>query len=298
MRNGHIPGEGATSEVRSDTPLTTFMRHASRVVAERKGGLGERASAFSTALGTRVQVRLRPLTETLARVWVRVWPELKYYLGFLTTALVFVAWVTNLIGKPLATTFGGGLTILGLAVAVLHYRYQSVRYPVVFLDAPRRIPGVRLVVLTADKRQSKAAIEAAMSDAKAHPPTFLYLAAASHLPPPRIFEIRDRFGLDEDAQAILSRAKRRCTEERIQGRYLYAVGGARQVFDIAAVVRPDEVVAEAETAKRITNTHAGVSDGGLALSPDYVRYHSVDGVRVAHYVLHKLYQGEPGTSSV
>lgn len=70
------------------------------------------------------------------------------------------------------------------------------------------------------------------------------------------------------------------------------MGGVRQVFDIAAIVRPDEVVAEAETAKRITHTRAAPSEGGLALSPDYVRYHSVDGIRVAHYVLHKLCQGE------
>ena len=293
-RDGHNPGEGATPEAHLNAPLSIFMRRAGRIVGQWTGGLGGRAYAFAKALGAHIQVRLRPLTVTLARVWAKAWPELKYYLGFLTTALVFVAWLTNLVGKPLATTFGGGLTMLGLAVAVLHYRYQSVRYPVVFLDTPRRIPGVRLVVLTADKRQSKAAIEAAMADAKAHLPTFLYLAAPSHLPPPRLFEIRDRFALDEDAQAMLSRAKRRCTEEGIQGRYLYAVGGARQVFDIASLVRPDEVVAEAETAKRITNTRAGPSEGGLALSPDYVRYHTIDGIRVAHYVLHKLYQGETG----
>jgi len=215
-------------------------------------------------------------------------------LGFLTTALVLVAWLTNLFGKPLATLFGGGLTVLGLAVAVLHYRYQAVRYPVVFLDTPQRIPGARLVVLTAARRQSKAVIEDALLEAKPHPPTFLYLAAPSRLPPPRLFEVRDRFALDEDAQEMLSRAKRRCREVGIQGRYLYGAGGAEQVFDIAARVRPDEIVAEAETAKRITQTHAAPSTRGLAISPDYVRYRTVGGVSVAYYVLHKLYLEEPG----
>jgi amino acid transporter len=270
-------------------PLASFMQRAGRIVAERGGSWGERARASSAEL----EARLRPLGLTLASRWRALWPQLKYYLGFLTTALVLVAWLTNLIGKPLATLFGGGLTVLGLAVAVLHYRYQAVRYPVVFLDMPLRLPGARLVVLTEAKRQSKALIESALAGAQTRPPTFLYLAAPSHLPPPRLFEIRDRFALDEDAQAILSRAKRRCTEEGIQGRYLYSVGGAKQVFDIAAKVRPEEIVAEADTAKRITNTRAAPSEGGLALSPDYVRYRSVDGIRVAHYVLHKLYPEEP-----
>jgi hypothetical protein len=238
------------------------------------------------------RARARPLAAALAARWAALWPGLKYYLGLLTTGLVLVAWLTNLVGKPLATIFGGGLTVLGLSVAVLHYRYQAVRYPVVFLDTPRRTPGARLVVLTSAKRESKAVIEAALAEATTHTPVFLYLAAPSLLPPPSLFEVQDRFSLDEEAQAILSRAKRRCTELGIQGRYLYSVGGARQVFDIAARVRPGEIMAEAETAKRIRTPRAP-SEGGLAVSPNYVRYQTVDGVRVVSYILHKLYQEEP-----
>jgi amino acid transporter len=290
--DGHDSDDGAWWVNRLLSPVSNYLSSAGEFITERRGKLGEQAPSL-TALGTRVQEGIRLLSRTLSASWKALWPNLKYYLGFLTTALVLVAWLTNLVGKPLATLFGGGLTVLGLSVAVLHYRYQAARYPVVFLDRPLRIPGVRLVVLTAAKRQSKAAIEAALVGGTEHPPTFLYLAAPSQLAPPRLFEVRDRFALDEDAQAILSRAKRRSTEEGIQGRYLYSVGGAKQVFDIAAKVRPDELVAEAEIARRTTNTRAGSSEGGMALSPDYVRYRAVDGVRVAHYVLHKLYSDEP-----
>jgi amino acid transporter len=291
-QDGHDPGDGTRGVNRLLAPVSRYLSNAGEFVAERRGQLGKQVPSI-TKFGARVQAGIHPLSSALSARWEALWPNLKYYLGFLTTALVLVAWLTNLVGKPLATLFGGGLTILGLAVAVLHYRYQAVRYPVVFLDRPLRIPGVRLVVLTAAKRQSKAAIEAALVGGKEHPPTFLYLAAPSQLAPPRLFEVRDRFSLDEEAQATLSRAKRRCTEEGIQGRYLYSMGGAKQVFDIAAKVRPDELVAEAEVARRTTNTRAGSSEGGMALSPDYVRYRAVDGVRVAHYVLHKLYSDEP-----
>src|SRR4030081_2288360 len=37
-------------------------------------------------------------------------------LGVLTTVAVAIAWSVNLVAKPLATEFGGGLTVVGLLV--------------------------------------------------------------------------------------------------------------------------------------------------------------------------------------
>jgi len=250
---------------------------------------GWRATSGSLA---RLTARLRAITApgrvVWSQHWSHRWPDLKYYLGFLTTALVLVAWLTNLVGKPLATSFGGGLTLLGLAIAILHYRYQEARYPVVFLDQPAHVPSARLVVLSPITNQSKAVIRDAMVQAKKYLPVFLYLAPPSHLPSPRIFEIRDQFGMDEEAQVMLSRAKRACNQAGIQGRYLYAVGGATQLFDLAARVRPDEIVAEEHTARRITYALPG--EAGMAVSPTSVRYRRVDGTTVAHYVLHDIYK--------
>lgn len=271
-------------------PLVSIWERSARRVAGWRGQPYQPGQLDAPL--AELEWRIRRIARTITRHLAAWWPNINYVLGFLTTGLLLVAWLTNLIGKPLATLFGGGLTALGLAVAVLHYRYQAARYPVVFLDLPVRIPGGQLVVLTTDKAKSKAVLEAALTQAKEHFTTFLYLAAPSHLPPPQLFEIRDRFADDEDAQRMLSRAKRMWTEAGFQPRYLYRAGGAKQVFDIAAKVRPDVIVAEAHTAKRITSTHALPSDEGLAISPDFVRYRPVGDTRVAFYVLHKLYQDE------
>jgi amino acid transporter len=261
---------------RTSVPWTQWMQ---TLPVELRRPLGE------------IAVKLRSALLPVRATWVRVWPDVKYYLGFLTTALVLVAWLTNLIGKPLATAFGGGLTIIGLSVAALHYRYQATRYPVVFLNAPMAVPGSRLVVLSPIGNHIKAVIKDAMRQAKEYTPVFLFLAPPSHLPPPRLFEIQDRFGMDEEAQLALSRAKRACQQAGIDGVYLYAVGGAPQVFEIARRVRPSEIVAEEHAARRITR--AEPKDGGLAVSPESVRYRREGDASIAHYVLHDMYAHGP-----
>src|SRR5260221_4061723 len=55
-----------------------------------------------------------------------------FAVGVLTTALVVVAWATNLVAKPLATAFGGGLTVVGLFIGLATYRYYRSRRPAVF----------------------------------------------------------------------------------------------------------------------------------------------------------------------
>src|SRR5947209_3386136 len=42
---------------------------------------------------------------------------INFWLGILTTLLVLTAWTTNLIAKPLATAFGGSVSVLGMAIA-------------------------------------------------------------------------------------------------------------------------------------------------------------------------------------
>jgi amino acid transporter len=56
------------------------------------------------------------------------WKESKkvtpsFAIGVVTTVLVFVAWGTNLINKPLATIFGGGITIVGMILAFIVHKY-------------------------------------------------------------------------------------------------------------------------------------------------------------------------------
>jgi hypothetical protein len=41
-----------------------------------------------------------------------------FYLGLVTSAMVIVAWSVNLFAKPLATLFGGGVTMVGMTIAL------------------------------------------------------------------------------------------------------------------------------------------------------------------------------------
>ena len=161
---------------------------------------------------------LRPIRVPVRRWWKAHWLDLKYVLGFLTTALVAVAWATNLFGKPLATIFGGALTAVGMGLAAAHWRYQQVRHPVVFLDIPAPAPRSSLVILTPQQERNRVVVQDALASAGSHPPIFLYIATPSDLPPPRLFEIRDRFALDAEAQLTLSRAKRESNEARVQAK--------------------------------------------------------------------------------
>jgi amino acid transporter len=61
-----------------------------------------------------------------ARVWI----------GFITTLTVVVAWLTNLVSKPAATYFGGGITLFGMLVAVGVHRgwFKKVAIPIPYIS--------------------------------------------------------------------------------------------------------------------------------------------------------------------
>jgi nucleotide-binding universal stress UspA family protein len=81
--------------------------------------------AFTLSSAGLDRVRLRE-GERGPRVWI----------GLLTTLMVVVAWCTNLIFKPLATAFGGGLTAVGMTVAVGVRRgwFARVSVPIPFVS--------------------------------------------------------------------------------------------------------------------------------------------------------------------
>lgn len=276
-------GQNGRNGIAMEPPPTPVSPLTQRVLAL----LGQENVTRLVQARIATRLYLRPIRLPVRRWMKAYWPNLKYYLGFLTTALVAVAWGTNLFGKPLATIFGGALTAVGMGLAAAHWRYQEVRHPVVFLDIPLPAPRSSLVILTPQQEHNLIVVRDALASADARPPIFLYIAAPSDLPAPRLFEIRDRFALDAEAQLTLSRAKRACNEARVPAKYLYAVGGSQEVFDIAARVRPAEIVAEAGIARRVL--HKARSQSGIALSPDYVITHLVDGARIAHNVMHQVY---------
>src|SRR2546421_7291832 len=107
-----------------------------------------------------------------------LWSTINLYLGILTTALVMLAWSTNLVSKHLATEFGGAVVTTGMAVAYLNYRYNKRigRVPVTITGVEGRLPGSVLAVLTTGNGHNDAVIRAAVNNAHGHPVVFLYLS--------------------------------------------------------------------------------------------------------------------------
>jgi amino acid transporter len=254
------------------------------------------ATSWSTPLQARLRARLsdsqlqrlrsiRTITVHPVFLAVRgVWPDIRYYLGFLTTLLVCVAWCTNLVAKPDATLFGGGVTLLGVGTAVAYNRYQrrTGTIPVFPLGLLRAMPHSILVALPANSAHIREVIRAAVESANGHPLVFVYLAESAPRKESSAFEFADPYLYDKTAQRVFSRAASLSQREGVPAYFVYRVGGLNKLIDVWRAIRPDEIMAEAGTTKSFSRI----------VAPEYVRYQEIDGVRVAHYVRHHLPQDE------
>jgi amino acid transporter len=226
--------------------------------------------------------RARPVFADLLALWLTAlsalrqrWPDIKYYLGFLTTFLVGIAWITNLKTKPLATAFGGGITLFGLGIIVVHYYYQqrSGRVPVFLTSSLRVLPDSLMVVLTSTTEHNPQVIHAAAESAGGRPLVFLYLGRPVDRPVEQL-EVNDPYLFDQSAQQTLSMAAGAARHYELPSQYAYRTESPNAVLDAWTALQPREIVAEADVAKAISNT----------VAPQYIRFQQVDGVRVAHYV--------------
>jgi hypothetical protein len=203
------------------------------------------------------------------------WPALRYYLGFLTTALVVLAWGINLRSKIPATIFGGSLTILGVGISVVHYRYQQSKgtAPVFLMPGLRRIPSSILVVLSPHSPNNLAVAREAIEGRAGNTLVFLYLGEPI-VRAVRLLAFDDPYLFDERAQATFAAINNLRRQERAPAQFVYRVRGARTVLDVWRVIKPAEIMADAGASKPISKQ----------VAPEYVRFQQVDGVRVAHYM--------------
>jgi hypothetical protein len=112
-----------------------------------------------------------------------------FVLGIVTSVLVVLAWVTNLFAKPLATLFGGSVTLVGLAVAGLTYSMQRRRglpavVPLIHrLDhVPHRREGHPSVLVLLDEStvaETEAIVGMALADADQQELVLIYIGEAS-----------------------------------------------------------------------------------------------------------------------
>jgi len=172
--------------------------------------------------------------------------------------------------------------VLGVGVALL-YHQRLVRQgeaPVAPMQILQRMSDSLLVALSSASAHNRQVIDAAIETADDHQLVFLYLSRKP-TQSPRFMQIADPYLTDVEAQRTLTYASNRARQEGLKASFIYRLGGAGQVIDIWRIIRPDEIVAEAEIAKKVSKY----------VPPDYVRYQQFEDVRVAHYVRHQLPHG-------
>lgn len=213
-----------------------------------------------------------------ARTWRQmlshIWHTLDFWLGVLTTFLVALAWCTNLVSKPLATFFGGGVALFGMGVALTNYYLskQQGRLPVVAATGVEgRIPGSVLAVLTAENGRNDAIIRTAVDISDGKPVVFLYLGEPKPARPLRIFEVVDPYLDDPKAKEYFGKAENLARKAKIPRRYVYRAKGPDVVSRVWHVIHPRDIVISADKATNLED-----------VNPDRVRYEITSNGKVAH----------------
>lgn len=202
-----------------------------------------------------------------------LWYNLDFWLGVITTFLVILAWVTNLVAKPLATAFGGTVAGLGMAVALVNYRVQKQkgRLPVVTTGVEGRLPDSVLAVLTAKNGHNDTVIRTAINNAEGKPVVFLYVGERKPGRIPRMFEVVDPYLEDQQAKEYFGKAENLARKSKIPRRFVYRLEEPGAVASVWQVVHPRDTVVAAENAPEVVD-----------VNPDRIRYELTSGGKVAH----------------
>ncbi len=217
----------------------------------------------------------------------RAWGSLDFGLGILTTFLVMVAWSTNLVAKPLATLFGGSVTIIGMVIAYFNYKHQEAQgqtpIHVVSLSSVEQLSHATLaVLLTGKEKHNDLVVQAATKHLNGKPLAFLYIGEPKNAPPLQPFEYYEPYLYDESAIQTLRTAETMmlATNANADPQFLYRpiqqVSEAQEaeiVTRIWQTMRPHEILIAAEDVPMLGN-----------ISPNRIRYETLLGGKVAHLV--------------
>jgi amino acid transporter len=213
--------------------------------------------------------------------------RLVFAVGVLTTVLTVIGWSVNLVAKPYATAFGGGLTLIGLVIGLWTYSRGRARRPAVF-PLPyrpelavesiavqfRREPAEVLVILPRDQNAAEAVIEEGIAKAGGKRVAFLYRGQAPP-GPVELWEVSDPYLKDFVAQDAFTRAEIRSRDHVPHRRYVYVPGSLPRdaIGRVWAALRPHETVVA-----------QGEQDSLPPVSLARVRYRVHKGVHVMHLV--------------
>ena len=225
--------------------------------------------------------------------WTPGWYPL-FAVGVLTTLLVLVAWSVNIFAKPLATEFGGGLTVVGLIVGLTTYRYYRRRRPAVFPVPFRpqraaesiasalgssRSAGDVLVILPHEQQAAEAVVSAAARAAGGRGATFLYRGVRHGLEYADLFEVSDPYLKDYAAHDAFARAEMLARKHVPRRRFVYVPGSL-----------PREIVGEVWRTISPKETLVVLEDKDVLppMAVDRVHRHHLDGATVLHMFTNRL----------
>jgi len=214
-----------------------------------------------------------PAKESLRIRLRRLWYNVDYWLGILTTVLVITAWSTNLVHKHLATLFGGSVTLAGMAVAYYNYNLHKMkgRLLVVTTNVAENLPGSVLAVLIPGNEHNRAVMRSAINSADGKPVVFLYIGERKPGAPPRMFEVYDPYLDDQQAKEIFGRAESLAQKAKINRKYVYKQQAPEAVSRVWHRVHPRDTVVAAEDAAQFED-----------VNPDRIRYELTPEGKVAH----------------
>jgi amino acid transporter len=225
--------------------------------------------------------------------WTRIAAAI-FVIGVVTTILVVVAWAVNLYFKPLATAFGGGLTVVGLVIGLMTYRYYRSRRPSVF-PVPfrpnrakesiatalgnRPSAGEVLVILPHDQQAAETVIAEAARAAAGRGAVFLYRGERYPNQHHELLEVADPYLRDFMAHDAFARAEMLSRGQVKNRRYVYMPGSL-----------PREMVGEVWRTVGPRETVVTVEDQGMLppMAVDRVRRHTDNGTTVLHMYTSKV----------
>ncbi len=217
-----------------------------------------------------------------------------YAIGVLTTLLVLVAWAVNLVAKPKATAFGGGLAVIGLVIGLATYRYSRGHRPSVFPVPfrPQRAAssiasalgnrpsaGDILVILPHEQLAAEAVLAESARAAAGRGAVFLYRGNRYPNQHHELLEVTDPYLKDYAAHDAFARAERMARKHIPNRRYVYVPGNLprEMVGEVWRTVGPKETVVTSE-------------DQGMLppMAVDRVRRHTNEGTTVLHMFTSKV----------
>ncbi len=201
------------------------------------------------------------------------WYTFKFYIGLLTTALVVTAWTTNLVAKPLATLFGGTVTIVGMGIAYFNYnRHKRKEYlPVVVTHSEERLPGSTMAVLMPDSECNDAVIRSAIDHAAGKPIVFLYLGSGNTGRALSLYEYHDPYYDDEQAKKIFGGIEHLAQKSGVKRLFLYRKLELYALEHVWRLVHPQDMVIAAANVSRTQG-----------INPDFIRYEGTSAGKIAH----------------